>query len=69
MVNKKPFTRIEQISCLYYDRTKGEGCGHVNRFSVFLLCLLFLSLYVFACMFCCIFFIILDSRLANVWKK
>ena len=62
-MNQKPFTRAEQMSCVYQTRTKGEGCGHCKidlsapvRFLLtvprwcFCCGLIFLSLYVFACM-------------------
>ena len=29
-MSKKPFTRTEQMPCVYHGRTKGEGCGHVK---------------------------------------
>ena len=31
---RNPFTRTEEMSCVYHGRTKGEGCGHVNRFKL-----------------------------------
>ena len=60
-MNKKPFMRAEQMSCVYKTRTKGKGCGHEKmdlsapvRFLLtvprwcFCCGLLFLSLNVFA---------------------
>ena len=30
LTSYEPFTRTEQMSCVYYGRTEGEGCGHVK---------------------------------------
>ena len=30
LMSYKPFTWIEQISCVYHGRTKGASCGHVK---------------------------------------
>ena len=73
-MNKEPFTRTEQMSCVYHGRT--QDLAPPTLAVIFLLTvpkrcfcsgLLFLSLDVFVCMSLRIF--ILDSRLAIVWKK
>ena len=28
LMSKEPFTRTDQMSCVYHSRIKGEGCSH-----------------------------------------
>ena len=32
LMNLEPFTRTEQMSCVYHGRTESESCGHIKRF-------------------------------------